>query len=580
MISNNKITYAPLDILRGTYSHLNFKRKKELATVLVLSIFSALAESISIAMLIPFVNFFINPETYVLNSFFENIISLFNLKDKSEILAIIIFIFILIVLCSSFIRLKYNKLSNLLAEDITSDFRIKIFSFLINQDYNYFKKHGSNELMSNFTLKTKTVMSLIFSTINMLNSFLISIAIITILIYNEPFYTPIIITFITLFFFIIYKIKSISALGLGEKINKNQNRIVDVFENSVGLLPEIIVYNLKNFYLSILSKSSKIVAHSLAEARTIGAAPRIYLETFVIFFVLLFIYFLNFTDRKIETNISYLAILAFGAQKCLPYINNIYLNSISFRASTPAIYAFINLLNKDKNQIINDTDFDRLNFNNNLKIDNLSYQYDTQLPYVLKNINLEIIKGEKIAIKGDTGSGKSTLINILSGLLTPTEGGIQIDGVKIDKNNIKNWQKNISLVPQVVFLNNTTILENIAIAENFSKIDVERVKKCATLANINNFIEKLPNKYNEKVGERGTRFSGGQVQRIGIARALYRKSDLIIMDEPTNALDKETESLIMQSLIKLDKKITVIMISHSSNYLKYFDKVIDINMFK
>jgi len=580
MISNNKITYAPLDILRGTYSHLDFKRKKELAIVLVLSIFSALAESISIAMLIPFTNFFLNTETYVLNSFFENIISLFNFKDKNEILVVIIFIFILIVLCSSFIKLKYTKLSNLLSEDITSDFRIKIFSFLINQDYNYFKKHGSNELMSNFTQKTKTVMSLIFSLLNILNSFLISTAIITILIYNEPFYTPIIIAVITLFFFVIYKIKSIYTLGLGEKINKNQNLIVDIFENSVGFLPEIIVYNLKNFYLLILSKSSKIVAHSLAEARTIGAAPRIYLETLVIFFLLLFFYFLSFTDRKIETNISYLAILAFGAQKCLPYINNIYLNSIIFRSSTPSISAFINILNKNKNQIINDTDVDRLNFNNNIKIDNLSYQYDTQLPYIFKNINLEIIKGEKIAIKGETGSGKSTLINILSGLLTPTEGGIKIDGVKIDKNNIKNWQKNISLVPQVVFLNNTTILENIAIAENFSEIDIERVKKCAALANINNFIEKLPDKYNEKVGERGTRLSGGQVQRIGIARALYRKSNLIIMDEPTNALDAKTESLIMQSIIKLDKKITIIMISHSNNFLEHFDKVIDVKMFK
>jgi ABC-type bacteriocin/lantibiotic exporter with double-glycine peptidase domain len=143
-----------------------------------------------------------------------------------------------------------------------------------------------------------------------------------------------------------------------------------------------------------------------------------------------------------------------------------------------------------------------------------------------------------------------------------------------------NWQKNISIVPQTIFLNNASILENIAIAVKLDEIDVVKAKNCASLANISSFIEKLPNQYNEKVGERGVRLSGGQRQRIGVARALYRDASLIILDEPTNALDLETENLVMNSLSNLKKDITVIMISHSNNSLKYFDKIIDLNKFK
>jgi ABC-type bacteriocin/lantibiotic exporter with double-glycine peptidase domain len=198
----------------------------------------------------------------------------------------------------------------------------------------------------------------------------------------------------------------------------------------------------------------------------------------------------------------------------------------------------------------------------------------------LNNINLEIKKGDKIAIKGETGSGKSTLTNIISGLLIASEGKILIDGVLINKENMNNWQKNISIVPQTIFLNDSSILENIAIAKNLDEIDVEKVKRCANIAQIDVFIKSLKNSYNEKVGEKGIRLSGGQRQRIGIARALYRNSNLIIMDEPTNSLDLETENLVIKSIMNHTKDITIIMITHSNNTFNFFDKIIDLNKLK
>jgi len=377
-----------------------------------------------------------------------------------------------------------------------------------------------------------------------------------------------------------FKIKSSAIFARGQKVNLNQNFIIDIFENTVGYLPEIIIYNLKNFYLSILSNFSRINAQSNAEIRTISMTPRIYLEVFIIVFVVAFIYFSGFSERSIKTNIAYLAVLAFGVQKCLPLINSIYHLSVNFKGATPTVLSFLNILENGKKKIPIETKYERINFNKSIKLKDFSYKYEKNLPNVLNKLNIEILKGEKDAIKGETGSGKSTLINVIAGLLDSNEGTFIVDGVVINTKNKKNWQQNISIVPQTIFLNDATILENIAIAKNINTIDISRIKKCAKLACIDDFIDSLPNKYGEKVGERGVRISGGQRQRIGIARALYRNSNLIIMDEPTNALDFETENLVMDSIMKLSKNITIIMISHNNNTLKFFDKIIDLNNFK
>ena len=571
---------SSLNILRKLYSYLNAKRKKQLKVVFAFSILTSLAESISIAMLIPFVNFYLNSDFYLLNNFFNEIFSFFGINNKKEILTSISFLFILTILLSGFIKLKFIKISNLASENITSDFRIKLFNFLVNQDYNYYFKHGSNEILSNISQKSGSLTQIIFSSINIFNSILVSLTIAIILIWNEPFYTPILILFICLFFYVIFKIRKIRVLQKGQITNENQNFLIDIFENAVGYLPEIIIYNLKIFYTSILSKSSKKIAYANAEVRTIGMVPRIYLEISILITVIIFISFSDLAARSAVENISYLTILGFGAQKILPMINSVYHLSISFKGATPVVLGYLKILESGQKITVDEINYKSLNFKKFIKIENLSYKYDKTLPKILNNFNLEIFKGDKIAITGKTGAGKSTLTNIISGLLEPTDGKIFVDGVLINSENKKNWQKNISIVPQTIFLNDATILENIAIGINIDQIDIDKVQKCAKLACIDIYIENLPNSYNERVGERGVRLSGGQRQRIGIARSLYRNADLIIMDEPTNALDSETESLIMRSMINLSKDITIIMISHNEDTLKFFDKIIDLNKLK
>ena len=574
---NNKNMH-PLNILKRINTHLDIKRKRQVIFIFILSIFSSLSESISVALLIPFISFFINPETYLFNSLFQNIFEYLNISDQKDIFLFVSILFISIVSISGVMRLVYIKNSNKLSDKITSDFRIKIFNFLINQDYSYYFKYGTNEIMSNLTQKTQSFTTIVFAAMNVINAILILIAIICVLTINEPFYTMIVILSITLFFAVIYKIKSRIVLKKGQNINLNQNIIVDTFESTVGYLQEVLVYNLKNFFLSTLTKVSTEIAKSSSEIRSIGMTPRIYLETFLIISVVLLVYFLNLTERSLLLNISYLAVLAYGAQKCLPLVNSVYNLSISFKSSTPTVLSFLDILDKEKiNLTTKSESYDQLKFDEEINLEKIFFQYTKSLPPVLNNLNLIIKKGEKIAIKGKTGTGKSTLINLILGLIEPTQGKLLIDGIEINSTNKKNWQKNIAIVPQTIFLNNSSILENIALGENLNEINFEIVKNSAKIACISEFIESLPSKYKEKVGERGISLSGGQKQTIGLARALYRNSNVLVLDEPSNALDLKTENQVMEALTSLNKKVTIIMISHSDNSLKFFDRIFNLN---
>ena len=569
-------------IIKRIYSHLDKKRKRDLYIVLFLSIFSSLAESISIAILIPFVSIFLNPDTYLINDSLNFFLNIFNINNSDDLLGTVSFLFVVIVILSAFIKIKFVNLSNRLAENINSDFRIKIFEFFFKKKFSYFVTHGSTEIMTTLLSKTKYTSTITSTSINIFNSIFISSAILGVLVYFDPLNTSVLIFSTILFFYVTFKIRSITVFNMGTELNLKSRFFIDIFTNAVGYLPEVIIYNLRNIYFKVFKKNSNRISELRADMTSIAMYAKYYFESFIIVFVIAIIYFGNFTDKSIEANISYFAILAFAAQKCLPLINGIYKASIAFRGAVPMALNTVNILDDTKFNLksLDDTIENKqpIPFKKKIKIEKIKYQYSKDLPFVLKNVSFEINKGDKIIIKGKTGTGKSTLINIILGLLNPTEGKLIVDDIEVNEGNQINWQKNIAIVPQSVFLNDATILENIAIAEDPKKINLEKIKQSTKIAQIDSFIESLPNKYNEMIGERGAKISGGQRQRLGIARALYRNANLIVLDEPTNALDLETEKKVIESITSLEA--TIIMISHSDIFLKYFNKVIDLNDFK
>ena len=572
--------HSSKNILKRLYFHLDSKKKKQLFALFFLSLLSSLTESISIAILIPFVNIFINPNAFMANDILKIFFDILNLNNEN-LLGSISILFVLVVILSAVIKISFIFFSNRLTNSITSDFRIKVFEFFISQNFSYFTMHGSNKIMITLLKKSKYTSQILMSSLNIINSIFISTAVLSVLIYFNPISTIVIILFTGLFFYIIFKIQAIRVMKIGQELNTKLRFLVDIFTNAVGYLPEIIIYNLKSFYSKIYRKYSERNARLDSDLAAIPQYAKPYFESFIIIFVIALIYFGNLSEKSIATNISYFAILAFAGQKCLPLINGIYKSCLVFNGAIPIVLDTLNILDSYKHNsrsLNNNNKQEPLLFKNQIKLEKIKFRYTQDLPFILNNISFNINKGDNIIIKGKTGTGKSTLINIILGLLNPNEGKLIVDDVEINENNQMAWQKNFAIVPQSIFLNDGSILENIALTENFNEINMDKIIYCAKIAQIDTFIDTLPDKYNENLGERGVRLSGGQRQRLAIARALYRQANIIVLDEPTNALDIETEKKVIESLTK--SEATIIMISHSEVFSENFDKVIDLNSFK
>ena len=212
----------------------------------------------------------------------------------------------------------------------------------------------------------------------------------------------------------------------------------------------------------------------------------------------------------------------------------------------------------------------------NIHFNDVRFRYTNEGPWVLDGINLTIPKGTKIGFVGSTGSGKSTALDVLMGLLVPSEGELMIDGLPINDNNIRAWQQIIAHVPQNIYLADTTVAENIAFGVPLKDIDFERVQQAARDAQLAEFIEECPKKYDTFVGEQGVRLSGGQRQRIGIARALYKQASILVFDEATSALDNTTERLVMETINDLDSNLTVLIIAHRITTVKLCDIIVQL----
>ena len=553
------------------------RRRYQFLILLTLMILTSMFEVISIGAVIPFLGVLIEPSKIFELPAAQPFIQFLGVDQPTQIIFPISALFASAVLMAGAMRVLLLWASVKFSFILGVDLSVSIFSQVINQPYIAHTKQNSSDIISAISIKIAQVINgVVLSLLNMISSFIIVTAIITILIIINPSASLIAILFFSalyLFFYLYVKQKvKVNSLN----VNRASSSLMKILQEALGGIRDIIINGNQQFYRSIFWRADLVFRKSLGNTLFITNSPRYFMETFGVLLIVLLAYMLSTQGEKsFADGIPVLGALALGAQRLLPVMQVLYNSWGNIKGThfvLEEVLGFLNLNDAKTMNAINDD----CTFEKNIRLKDVSFGYDENSLPAINNINLEIKKGDCIGIIGKTGSGKSTLIDIMMGLLDPTHGTLEVDENIITTSNRRSWQSRIAHVPQNIYLSDSTIEENIAFGIPVEEIDSNLVRRAAKSANIDSVINEWPLKYKTILGERGIRLSGGQRQRIGIARALYRQADVLFLDEATSSVDTSTESSIMEAIEELGNDVTLIIIAHRITTLKNCSRILEL----
>ncbi len=555
---------------------LKAKELYSLFFILVLTIVSAGFDLIGIGLIIPILNIFVGNEFLEYLEFFN----FFTYKSKNEIFLILLFLLLLVYLLKFFITksLIYNQ--NRFSHKLFTDISKLFFKKYLYQNYDFHLKKNSSELIRNVQTEVNLfVFGVVLQFVRLFSEIIMFVSICIVLMIYE-FNSSFLCIFIILFVgYILLKFTNDKLKKWGELRQYHSSLILKQLRQAFSSIKEIIFNKLEDVFISKYHNHNLINAKAGRYKDTVTQLPRPIMELIGISTFIILIVFLLETGKEISEIFVIIGVFFFAATKLLPSVSKIVqsLQSIKFNSSV------VNLV---YNQLIETNEKSRKKFDGENKVDKnfnfqniifsgVNFRYSSGAKNILNNVNLEIKRGDKVGIIGKTGSGKSTFINLLSGLLDTSDGSIKINETDL-RSKIFSWQNLIGYVPQSVSIIDESIIFNITLESDERKIDYDRIDKILSIVDLNRFVGSLPNGLNQLAGENGKNLSGGQAQRLGIARALYKDPSVIIFDEPSSALDEKTEDFIFQKLFDLSKEKTIIMISHKKNSLKFCNKLFEI----
>ena len=546
------------DLLR-IHKLLDNKFKTKIPKFLFLTSVATILEIFSIGLIVPLVSSLLDLKIILFNQFD---LSKFNLNN-------ILLLLFLIYLLKTIYLIKFNRWQFNLIYKINHNLTNRLFEKYINFNYSNYLKKNSSELVRNI-INVENFTHNIHQSVILVSEIILIFAFLLVLLFFQPLVTflVVIVGFFLGFFFL--KILNPTLIKYGENYQSKSKALIQEINQSINNFKDIKIYQKQNFFLNKFSISTSVYSNSIKINEYFKALPRIIIEFVAVLVILLIIFSMLFLKLENKEIISFVALFAAIGFRLIPSLNKII-------AAIQHLKYYLKLtdnLSFDLNYIEkNITKSESINFSNNIELKNLDYSYDSG-KIVFKNLNLIIEKNKIVGIKGKTGSGKTTLVNIITGLLSPTNGEVFIDKKKVNLNN-SNWFKKIGYVPQRIMLNETTIKKNIAYGIEDLNIDDKQLKKAISLAQLDEFINKIGG-VDKKISELGKNISGGQIQRIGIARALYNEPEILILDESTNNLDKATEINFINSIKSLSKNKTLVIISHDNVPLKICDKIYNI----
>jgi ATP-binding cassette, subfamily B, bacterial PglK len=566
-----------LSLVTRAWRQLGRRRKVQLALLVVLMFVAAVVEVFSIGAVVPFLAVLSSPERAFEHPLLQPLSAFLGATEPGELVLPVTVIFALGAIASGVFRYLLLRAQTRVTYSIGVDFSVRIFERTLYQPYLVHVNRNSSEVIAGVSNKANDlIVSLLYPVAIMVSSTIMLTIVLSALAAIEPLITFSTIAAFTLFYWFT-SVLSKRQLGDSSRIISRQySNVIRLIQEGLGGIRDILLDGTQRTFVDNYRASETELRDSRATVQIMSGTPRYVIETLGILFIAALAYSLSAGTAGLSGAVPVLGVVALAAQRLIPVMQQLYSSWASIVGGSASVQDALALLEQPVPEPERGAPGQKLSFESELRLQEVSFQYVPDLPPVLRNVNLTVPKGARLGIVGETGSGKSTFLDVVMGLIAPTSGAVLVDGRRLDTANLRAWQLNIAHVPQSIYLADCSIAENIAFGQLPADIDMDRVAAAATTARILDVIEALPHGFRTMVGERGVKLSGGQRQRIGIARAIYKQANVIVLDEATSALDTDTERAVMNAIHELPGRITLLIVAHRHSTLRDCSSVIRI----
>jgi ATP-binding cassette subfamily B protein len=573
-------TPSTLMLLLTIWLHLARRRRLQLGVALIVMLASGLAEVMSLASVVPFLAVLSNPQSLWQLPLVQSLAGLFGISDSKQLLLPVVVIFGFAALLAAAVRLFNLWLNGRLSAAIGSDLSSECYLRTLYQPYTVHLQQNSSVAIAGITNHINQTVMVLNATLQLATSAVVVFGLLVTLLAIAWLQA----STLLLVFGAAYGLLS---LTVRRQLLFNSSHVVDATENQLKVLQEglgairdVLLDGTQVTFVSIYRQVDIRMRLRQSQSSFLAVFPRYAIEALGLVLIAMTALLLSWKLGDSIEVIQLLGALALGSQRLLPALQQCYASWACINASHSGVLSVLEMLAQPLPSLALQPAPSPLALREQLRLQQLTFRYAIDSPLVIKGISLEIRQGERVGLIGSTGSGKSTLTDLLMGLLEPTEGRIEIDGVDLHdpahSEHLMAWRASIAHVPQNIFLVDGSVAENIAFGVPRDKINLLRVHNAAQQAQIASFIESSPDSYDTFVGERGIRLSGGQRQRIGIARALYKNAEVLILDEATSALDQVTERCVMEAMEQINRKLTLVIVAHRLSTVARCDRVIEL----
>lgn len=555
------------------FRHLPQRRRRQGVFVIGAMLVGALAEAATLGALLPFLAIIGNPNAINDYPLLADVARFLGFDPGGGYLVPAAVIFSIMAILAGAVRLSLAWVTQSYVYRLGFDLSVRVYTRTLYQPYAAHVRQNTSEVIAGINKVQLVISNMIMPIMQGTTAAIIALVILSALMAIDPVAATVAGLGLGSIYVWVGVATKRQLRGNSHVVAATQTQRVQTIQEGLGGIRDVIVDQAQPIYLAKYSKLDRALRDAQQRSAFIGAAPRFVIEAFGMVLIAMLALVMSMRDGGLLGALPVLGALALGAQRLMPLLQQVYVGWSQMMANRQVFLDVLKLLEVEDQLDKLPHGAPPLPFADRIEIDRVSFRYAPDAPEVLHDVSLAIRRGERIGFIGKTGSGKSTLTDLVMGLLEPTRGAIRVDGTPLTPANWAAWQRQIAHVPQAIYLADATIAENIAFGATPEAIDMERVRRAAAQANIAGFIDGLPLGYDTMVGERGTRLSGGQRQRVGIARALYKQASVLVFDEATSALDDATEAAVMEAIDGLGPELTVIMIAHRLSTVRNCDHV-------